>query len=304
VKAAILAHGRAPVERAIQAELARVRTLVHDGEAFAREVAGLDASIADRGAREARLSLVRVINATGVVVHTNLGRSPLSNEIASHVARIASSYSNLEYDLAAGERGHRETHAEGRLRSMLRAEASVVLNNNAAAVLLAVNTLAEGREVLVSRGELVEIGGSFRIPDVIAKSGARLREVGTTNRTRISDFEKAISPETGLILRVHPSNFRIVGFTESASLTELVALGRARGIPVVEISAAVCCMNSRDRSMKRRRSRTASPPASTSLPRAGTSCSEDRRPGSRSGAGPRSTRCGRILFTARCASTR
>jgi L-seryl-tRNA(Ser) seleniumtransferase len=235
VKAAIMAHGRPPVERAISAELTRVRALARgDGPAFEHALTTLDAAIAERAAHEARLSLVRVINATGVVVHTNLGRAPLSREIAEHVARIAASYSNLEYDLATGERGHRETHAEGRLRAMLRAEASVVLNNNAAAVLLAVNTLAEGREVLVSRGELVEIGGSFRIPDVIAKGGARLREVGTTNRTRISDFEKAVSSDTGLILRVHPSNFRIVGFTEAAALEELVALGRSRGIPVVD----------------------------------------------------------------------
>jgi L-seryl-tRNA(Ser) seleniumtransferase len=150
------------------------------------------------------------------------------------VAAIASSYSNLEFDLGKGERGHRETHAEGRLQAMLSAGASVVVNNNAAAVLLAVNTFAFGREVLVSRGELVEIGGSFRIPEILNKGGARLREVGTTNRTRIADFEKAITPETGLIMRIHPSNFRIVGFTESASLEELVALGRERSVTVVE----------------------------------------------------------------------
>ena len=131
------------------------------------------------------------------------------------MAEIASSYSNLEYDLERGERGSREAHAESRLRALLGVEAAVVVNNCAAAVLLAVNTLAEGREVLVSRGELVEIGGSFRIPDVLRKGGARLREVGTTNRTRLADFEAALSPATGLILKVHPSNFRIVGFTES-----------------------------------------------------------------------------------------
>jgi L-seryl-tRNA(Ser) seleniumtransferase len=169
-----------------------------------------------------------------VVVHTNLGRAPLSPAIAAHVAAIASSYSNLEYDLEKGDRGHRETHAEGRLQAMLKAEASVVVNNNAAAVLLAVNTFAEGRDVLVSRGELVEIGGSFRIPEILRKGGARLVEVGTTNRTRIADFANAITAQTGLILRVHPSNFRIVGFTECADLKDLVALGRQRSVTVVE----------------------------------------------------------------------
>ena len=146
----------------------------------------------------------------------------------------AVSYSNLEFDLQTGERGHRETHAERRLQTMLSAEASVVVNNNAAAVLLAVNTFAEGREVLVSRGELVEIGGSFRIPEILRKGGAQLREVGTTNRTRLSDFANAITPNTSLIMRVHPSNFRIVGFTEAAELKDLVALGRERGLTVVE----------------------------------------------------------------------
>ena len=180
------------------------------------------------------IPLRRVINATGVVVHTNLGRAPLSPEVAAHVAAIASSYSNLEFDLQQGERGQRETHAEGRLQAMLSAEGSVVVNNNAAAVLLAVNTFAEGREVLVSRGELVEIGGSFRIPEILRKGGAQLREVGTTNRTRIADFANAITPATGLIMRVHPSNFRIVGFTESVDLKDLVALGRERSITVVE----------------------------------------------------------------------
>jgi L-seryl-tRNA(Ser) seleniumtransferase len=150
------------------------------------------------------------------------------------VAEIASSYSNLEYDLERGERGNREAHAESRLRELLGVEATVVVNNCAAAVLLAVNTMAEGREVLVSRGELVEIGGSFRIPDVLRKGGARLREVGTTNRTRLSDFRAALSPQTGMILRVHPSNFRIVGFTEQPTIGELAGLAREAGVPLVE----------------------------------------------------------------------
>ncbi len=175
-----------------------------------------------------------VINATGVVVHTNLGRAPLSRHAAARVAEIAGSYSNLELDLARGERGDREVHAESRLRDLLGVEATAVVNNCAAAVLLAANTLAEGREVLVSRGELVEIGGSFRIPDILAKSGARLREVGTTNRTRIADFRNAFTPETALILKVHPSNFRIVGFTEEPTLQELADLASAAGVPLVE----------------------------------------------------------------------
>lgn len=236
VKAAIAACGRAVVERVIQGELRQLRDLAadKDAKAFERVLQDLDLRIASASEAAARHSLRRVINATGVVVHTNLGRAPLSPEVAAHVASIAASYSNLEYDLQKGDRGHRETHAEGRLQTMLKAEASVVVNNNAAAVLLAVNTFAEGREVLVSRGELVEIGGSFRIPEILRKGGAQLIEVGTTNRTRITDFANAITPKTGLILRVHPSNFRIVGFTEAAGLKDLVALGRARSVTVVE----------------------------------------------------------------------
>jgi L-seryl-tRNA(Ser) seleniumtransferase len=175
-----------------------------------------------------------VINATGVVIHTNLGRAPLSREAAARVAEVAASYSNLEFDLVTGQRGDREAHAEWRLREILEVEATAVVNNCAAAVLLAVNTLAEGREVLVSRGELVEIGGSFRIPDVVAKGGARLREVGTTNRTRIEDYERALSKDTALILKVHPSNFSIVGFTEAPSRAELADLAHRSSVPFVE----------------------------------------------------------------------
>jgi L-seryl-tRNA(Ser) seleniumtransferase len=236
VKAAIALRGRAVVERVLHEEIARLRMVAAKNSlsAFESALLTLDARIASKSDRAAAHSLIRVINATGVVVHTNLGRAPLSPEVAAHVALIASSYSNLEYDLGEGDRGHRETHAEGRLRTMLKAEASVVVNNNAAAVLLAVNTFAEGREVLVSRGELVEIGGSFRIPEILKKGGGELREVGTTNRTRIADFANAITPSTGLILRVHPSNFRVVGFTEAADLKELVALGREKSVTVIE----------------------------------------------------------------------
>jgi len=236
VKGAIAARGRAVVERIVQERVAELRTVAESKAVaeFEQALESLDARIVAASERAASHSLRRVINATGVVVHTNLGRAPLSPEVAAHVAAIAASYSNLEFDLEKGDRGQREAHAEGRLRAMLHAEASVVVNNNAAAVLLAVNTFAEGREVLVSRGELVEIGGSFRIPEILKKGGARLVEVGTTNRTRLADFANAITPQTGLIMRVHPSNFRIVGFTESADLKELATLGRERSITVVE----------------------------------------------------------------------
>jgi L-seryl-tRNA(Ser) seleniumtransferase len=183
-------------------------------------------------------SLRPVINATGVILHTNLGRAPLSQAALQHVMEIAQTYSNVEFDLSTGERSKRDVHVSRLFAQLLntadREVSTIVVNNNAAAVLLTLNSLAEGGEVIVSRGELVEIGGSFRIPDVMAKSGAVLREVGTTNRTRISDYERALGERTKLILRVHRSNFQIVGFTEQPSLQELVALGHQHNIPVVE----------------------------------------------------------------------
>ena len=183
-------------------------------------------------------SLCPVINATGVILHTNLGRAPLSRAALEHVAEVSQGYSNLEFDLATGERGKRDVHVDRLFAKLLntaeREVSTIVVNNNAAAVLLALNSLAEGGEVLVSRGELVEIGGSFRIPDVMAKSGAVLREVGTTNRTRTSDYEHAVTERTRLLLRVHRSNFQIVGFTEQPSLEELVELGRKHRVPVMK----------------------------------------------------------------------
>ncbi len=176
----------------------------------------------------------RVINATGVVLHTNLGRAPLSSAAIEAITQVASGYCNLEYDLDTGARGKRGSGLEAMLRDLLHCEAAAVVNNCAAAVYLTLNTLAEGGEVLVSRGELIEIGGSFRLPDVIVKSGARIREVGTTNRTRLSDFADAINEHTKIILRSHPSNYRIVGFTERPSLAALAALARERGIPLFE----------------------------------------------------------------------
>ena len=178
-------------------------------------------------------SLRPLINATGVVVHTNLGRSLLSEEALKRVALVNRSYSNLEYDIRAGERGKRHTHIEGILTRLTGAEAATAVNNNAAAVLLCLNTLALGKEVVVSRGELVEIGGSFRVPEVMSRGGALLREVGTTNKTHLKDYQKAINENTGLLLKVHTSNYKIVGFTKEVSPAELSELGKKHGIPVM-----------------------------------------------------------------------
>jgi L-seryl-tRNA(Ser) seleniumtransferase len=180
------------------------------------------------------LPLKRVINATGVVVHTNLGRALLAQPALDAITLAAREAVNLEYDLEHGRRGDRDELVEEELCALTGADAATVVNNNAAAVLLALNTLAEGREVIAARGELIEIGGSFRMPDVMAKSGARLREIGTTNRTYLSDYARAIGPDTALLLKVHPSNYRIVGFTAEASLSDLVALAREHRLPVME----------------------------------------------------------------------
>ncbi len=183
-------------------------------------------------ARTARLR--RTLNATGVVVHTNLGRAPLSKAALERVHEVGRGYSNLEYDLSAGTRGSRQDHVAGILRRLTGAEAALVVNNNAAAVLLALAALGESRDVLVSRGELIEIGDGFRIPDVLARSGARLVEVGTTNRTRAADYEQAIGPETAVLLRVHQSNFRLVGFTELPSVAELAKIARRHELPLID----------------------------------------------------------------------
>jgi L-seryl-tRNA(Ser) seleniumtransferase len=210
--------------------VARARELLQAGGDPGDLAAQLQAELS--AARAPRLR--RVINATGVIVHTNLGRAPLAEAALNRVREIARGYSNLEYDVAAGSRGSRQDHIAGILRRLTGAEAALVVNNNAAAVMLALAALAEGREVLVSRGELIEIGDGFRIPDVLERSGARLREVGTTNRTRADDYETAIGPETAVLLRVHQSNFRVVGFTAQASLRELADVARRHDLPLVD----------------------------------------------------------------------
>src|ERR1700675_3413338 len=204
------------------------------------ELAGLEALI--RAEVDATLapSLRPVINATGVILHTNLGRAPISAQAAARMAETATRYSNLEYDIESGERRKRDVHTAHLLVDLTGAESAIVVNNNAAAVFLVLNTLAKGAEVIVSRGELIEIGDGFRIPDIMSESGAILREVGTTNRTRIRDYERAFNERTRLLLRVHPSNFRITGFTERPTLDELAALGRRLQVPVYEDLGSGC----------------------------------------------------------------
>jgi L-seryl-tRNA(Ser) seleniumtransferase len=210
---------------------------------LAREA--LEERIADEVTRILARSLQPVINATGVILHTNLGRAPLSAAVVEEFRRTATQYSNLEYDLAAGTRGKRDVHTAHLLERLTGAEAAIVVNNCAAAVLLVLAALAKTGEVLVSRGELIEIGDGFRIPEIMAESGAVLREIGSTNRTHLADYEKAITGNAKLLLRVHPSNFKIVGFTEKPSLEELVALSGRTGIPLVEDLGSGCLIDFR-----------------------------------------------------------
>ena len=226
-------YGRSAIVDALRAEAAAVREDA-DAEMPADVVNAIERGAIARLEGSLTPSLCRVINATGVIIHTNLGRAPLAGVAAERAARLAAGYTNLEYDLERGERGRRDIHAERLLCRLTGAEAAVVVNNNAAGTLLVLAALAAGREVIISRGELVEIGGGFRVPEVLAQSGAVLREVGTTNRTRAADYAAAISERTGLILRVHPSNFRIEGFTERPTVPELADLGRRFKIPIAE----------------------------------------------------------------------
>lgn len=241
-------EGHAAVAESIRAVLARLRQEIAWGEfdekALTLAVGGLSAAVERELRQSLSYSLLPLINATGVILHTNLGRAPLAAAALERVQATAGAYSNLEFDLATGERGKRDVHVDRLFRKLLADESveghsvdgvsTIVVNNNAAAVLLALNSLAEGGEVIVSRGELVEIGGSFRIPDVMSKSNATLREVGTTNRTRIDDYERAINERTRLLLRVHRSNFEISGFTAQPGLEELVALALRRNLPLME----------------------------------------------------------------------
>src|SRR5215217_3046164 len=238
VRALEARFGAGATIEALRAAAAEARSAIASGDVSLTT----EAAVSDRveGAAAVRLgdifrpSLEPVINATGVILHTNLGRAPLAPSAVERVAEIARGYSTLEYDLTRGGRGRRDVHAEALLCRLTGAEAAVVVNNNAAATLLTLAALAAGREVIVSRGELVEIGGGFRVPDVMAQSGAMLREVGTTNRTRSADYGAAISSSTAVILRVHPSNFRIEGFTERPALADLVALAHQLNVLLVE----------------------------------------------------------------------
>ncbi len=217
------------VIRAAQEVTERFRKEIKEGKR--KDVADILFAVEEKIKELQKTSLRRVINATGIVINTNLGRSPLAFEVAEFVGEIAVGYSNLEYDLNTGSRGKREKHVEEYLQELTGAEASLVVNNNAAAVFLILNTLAKGKEVIVSRGELVEIGGSFRIPDIMESAGAILREVGTTNRTHLSDYTQALSESTALIVKVHRSNFYMEGFTQEVELEELAKLAKKHGIP-------------------------------------------------------------------------
>ncbi len=230
-------HGRRLVTALLRERLATLRGDIRSGKldavALDSAIAGLPDWIENTARVRTTSSIRPVVNATGVVLHTNLGRAVLPEAAIRRMTEVARSYTTLEYDLERGSRGSRSAHLDRFFGLLFPGKGFHVVNNNAAAVLLALNTLAEGKEVIVSRGELVEIGGSFRIPDVMRKSGAFLREVGATNKTRLSDYERAIGPKTGLILKVHPSNYRIVGFTAQATLREVAALGRRRKVPVL-----------------------------------------------------------------------
>jgi L-seryl-tRNA(Ser) seleniumtransferase len=244
ISEAVETYPRMLVVRAVRNVLDRNRQAILNGKAVfdsqGFELANLVKEILAEIQHLASFTLRRVINGTGIIVHTNLGRSLLCQDALERLQLIGSGYSNLEYDLEAGRRGSRYVHAEAILCEITGAEGALVVNNNAGAVVLVLNTLAQGKEVVVSRGQLVEIGGSFRIPDIMSRSGARLREVGCTNRTHLSDYEKAIGPETALLLDVHASNYQIVGFTAEVGLEELVELGRQHAVPVMQDLGSGC----------------------------------------------------------------
>jgi L-seryl-tRNA(Ser) seleniumtransferase len=233
----------AVVRRVLADQRQIINTTAPDALPAALPETGLVQELKTSLAAAAKPVLRRVINATGVIIHTNLGRSPLGEACLEQLLEVASRYNTLEYDLAQGARGSRQDHLEGLLQELTGAEGLLVVNNCAAAVLLALNTLATGKEVIISRGQLVEIGGSFRMPEIMAASGAILREVGTTNKTHLHDFERAITSETAMLLKVHPSNYRIMGFTHEVSLAEMVALARRYNLMVVEDLGSGCLVD-------------------------------------------------------------
>jgi L-seryl-tRNA(Ser) seleniumtransferase len=240
----LIAHySRALTLRSVRATIALARNDIREG-ATCPSTDQLLVSAEHMLQQEQQPNLRPVINATGVIINTNLGRAPLSQEALLAVQRVAGGYSNLEYELEAGERGSRHAHVNALLCELTGAEAALVTNNNAAAVLLALSTLALSREVIISRGQLVEIGGGFRVPDVMRQSGCHLVEVGTTNRTRISDYEAALTEHTALLLTVHPSNFLITGFTESTPVSALAELAHKRGLLVMDDLGSGCLLNS------------------------------------------------------------
>jgi L-seryl-tRNA(Ser) seleniumtransferase len=256
IEALVASEGHAAVTESVRVVLASLRREIAEGrldeESLALALGGLLQAVERQLRQSLRYSLRPLINATGVILHTNLGRAPLAASVLDHIRETAPTYSNLEFDVESGERGKRDVHVDRLFQKLLTTDrvgpglrrgqaepssaalSTIVVNNNAAAVLLALNSMAEGGEVIVSRGELVEIGGSFRIPDVMSKSNATLREVGTTNRTRVADYERAITDRTRLLLRVHRSNFEITGFTEQPALDDLVALAHRRNLPLME----------------------------------------------------------------------
>ena len=230
----IVDHPRALVLDAVRGAIDDARARLLAGEVFAPSSRDIALDAVGRATLAARSSLRRVINATGIIIHTNLGRSVLSEAAAAAVQEVAAGYSTLEYDVESGERGSRHVHVESLLCRLTGAEAAMTVNNNAAAVMLGIAALSRGKEAIVSRGQLVEIGGSFRIPDIMRESGATMVEVGSTNKTHLADYERALTANTGLLLKVHSSNYRVVGFTEEVALSDLVRLGAPHGVPVFE----------------------------------------------------------------------
>ncbi|MFQ5520805.1 MAG: L-seryl-tRNA(Sec) selenium transferase, partial [Candidatus Methylomirabilia bacterium] len=244
---ALAAVPRPRLVAAVREVLATERRRVLEGRGRSEELdaEGLARQVVVELGRAGPFSLVPVINATGVVLHTNLGRALLSSLAIERLRQVGTAYVNLELDVAEKARGSRYAHVEGLLCRLTGAEVAMVVNNNAAAVLLSLESLARGKEVIVSRGELIEIGGEFRIPDIMRRSGATLREVGTTNRTRLADYAEAIGPDTALLLKVHSSNYRVVGFTAEVPARELAELGRQRGVPVMEDLGSGCLVDLR-----------------------------------------------------------